>query len=91
MNVITKTKLNISQNLNDKYNLIDNLKQVLRLYSVLDQEMGYVQGMNLIAGIIILHLKDINSSFIFFKEIMYYGKLRQFYIDDFKLLKQEVG
>lgn len=60
------------------------------MYAVVDPEVGYVQGMNLLCGAVAFHMKDISSCFIFFKEIMFYGKLREFYLDNFSSLSQEL-
>jgi hypothetical protein len=86
--VLTKTKIVVSQLGADKFNLIDNLRIVLRLYAIFDNEVEYVQGLNLVCGAVALHMKEINGCFVFFKEIMVYGKLRSFYINDFSLVKQ---
>jgi hypothetical protein len=74
----------------EKYNLIDIIRQVLRLYAVYDPEVGYVQGMNLVAAPIVMHMKEINASFVYFKEVMTYGKLRLFFVEDFENIKHEV-
>ena len=63
---------------------------MLRLYASHDPEVGYVQGMNLVAAPIVFHMKDVNSAFIYFKEVMNYGKLRLFFLDNFENIKQEV-
>lgn len=46
--------------------------------------------MNLVAAAIVFHMKEVNSAFIYFKEIMNYGKLRMFFLDNFDNIKQEV-
>ena len=51
----------------EKYNLVEILRQVLRLYAVYDPEVGYVQGMNMVAAPIVMHMKEINASFVYFK------------------------
>lgn len=63
------------------------LKIVLKMLWIDDPEVGYVQGMNLYAAVIVSHIKDINRSFIFIKEIMKYGQFRKLYIDNFEGLK----
>lgn len=65
------------------------LKTVLKMLVLDDPEVGYVQGMNLYAAIIVSHMKDITKSFIFIKEIMLYGNFRKLYINNFKGLKQK--
>lgn len=91
-NVVTRTKLTVSQSVNstDKLNLLECIRGTLKLYASVDPEIGYVQGMNLLCGAVAFHMKDVNNCFIFFKEIMYYGKLREFYLDNFSLLSQEL-
>ena len=34
------------------------LRDVLRAYSVYDIELGYVQGLNMIAGVLLYHIKN---------------------------------
>lgn len=34
------------------------LRKVLLAYSIYDLEMGYVQGVNMIAGVLLYHIKD---------------------------------
>ena len=64
--------------------MIDCLRDVLKLYAVFDEEVGYVQGMNLVCGAVVMHMKEVNSSWVVFRELMFYGKLREFYVDDFE-------
>ncbi len=87
---LTKTKINVIQSEVEKYDLIETLRQVLRLYAVYDSEVGYVQGMNMVAAPIVIHMRDLAPSFIYFKEVMTYGKLRLFFVEDFSGIKQEV-
>lgn len=58
-NVVTRTKITVSQagQTGDKYNLVECIRGVLRLYAVTDPEVGYVQGMNLLCGAVALHTK----------------------------------
>lgn len=44
--------------------------------------------MNLVAAAIVFHMKDVNPAFIYFKEVMNYGKLRMFFLDNFENIKQ---
>lgn len=87
---LTKTKINLVQSETERYNLLDTLRQVLRLYAGSDPQVGYVQGMNMVAAPIVLHMKEVAASFIYFKEVMTYGKLRMFFVEDFENIKQEV-
>ena len=43
-----------------------------------------MQGMNLVCGAVVMHMKEVNSSWVVFRELMFYGKLREFYVDDFE-------
>lgn len=74
----------------EKYNLVDILRQVLKLYAIFDPEVGYVQGMNMVAAPIVMHMKEVKAAFIYFKEVMTYGKLRLFFVEEFENIKQEV-
>jgi hypothetical protein len=56
---------------------------VLKLYAAYDSEVGYVQGMNMVAAPIVIHMREVNAAFIYFKEVMTYGKLRLFFLEDF--------
>jgi hypothetical protein len=91
-NVLVKTKIAVSQSGlgGDKFNLVETLRVVLRLYAVLDGEVGYVQGMNMVCGAVALHMREIGSCFVFFKEVMIYGKLRELYLHDFALANEEL-
>ena len=68
--------------------MLESLKTVLKLYAVYDESISYIQGINLIAASIIVHMKEVEGSFIILKELMNYGKLRSFYVNDFALLKK---
>ncbi len=88
--LLVRTKIAVSQ-LGEKHNLVETLRGVLRMYAVSDPEVGYVQGMNLIAAAVVLHAKEVSASFVCFREVMGYGQLRKFYVDEFQLLKAEMG
>lgn len=62
---------------------------MLKLYAVYDEAISYIQGINLIAVSIITHVKEVEASFIILKELMNYGKMRNYYLNDFALLKKE--
>ena len=38
-----------------------------------------------------MHVKEVEASFIILKELMNYGKLRSFYLNDFAVLKKEAS
>ena len=39
------------------------LKNVLIAYSVYDGDIGYVQGLNMIAGVLLYHIKNTEQTF----------------------------
>lgn len=39
------------------------LRNVLVGYSIYDMEMGYVQGLNMIAGVLLYHIKNAEQTF----------------------------
>jgi hypothetical protein len=46
------------------------LRQVLIAYSIYDMEMGYVQGVNMIAGVLLYHIKNAEQTFWALVEMM---------------------
>lgn len=46
------------------------LRQVLIAYSIYDMEMGYVQGVNMIAGVLLYHIKNTEQTFWALVEMM---------------------
>ena len=46
------------------------LKSVLVSFCVYDEQIGYVQGINLIAGILLYHIKDEEKTFWALADIM---------------------
>ena len=56
------------------------LQTLLGVYSLLDPDVGYVQGMNFIAGIIILTIKDELNAFAIFCQLMKRNKSPPFHI-----------
>ena len=57
-NMFPKTKITIYHAGSEKNSIFEALRTVLQLYSAFDKEVGYVQGINLIAGAIVIHMKD---------------------------------
>ena len=39
------------------------LRSILLTYSIYDQEVGYVQGMNMLAGVLVYHIKNAAETF----------------------------
>lgn len=66
------------------------LKSVLVAYSIYDVDLGYVQGLNMIAGVLLYHIKSAEQTFWALVETMEYQELRLLYLDHFKLLKQHM-
>jgi hypothetical protein len=46
------------------------LRSVLCTYSIYDMQTDYVQGMNLIASVLLYHIKDPEQSFWVFADLM---------------------
>ena len=65
--LLLRTKLNIMKKCYEKTNLIEVLRMVLWMYATYDGEVGYVQGMNLIGAAVVLHVREVNTSYIVFK------------------------
>jgi hypothetical protein len=63
------------------------LRKVLIAYSIYDIEMGYVQGVNMIAGVLLYHIKNESLTFWALVEMMEYQELRMVYLNSFEHLK----
>jgi hypothetical protein len=48
------------------------LREVLISYSVYDIQLGYVQGLNMIAGVLLYHIKSAEKTFWALVEMMEY-------------------
>ena len=66
------------------------LRKVLVAYSIYDVDLGYVQGLNMIAGVLLYHIKNPQETFWALVETMEYQELRMLYLDQFSLLKQHL-
>lgn len=44
----------------EKNNIYESLRMVLRMYTLFDEDLGYFQGMNMVAGVVVSHVKDIS-------------------------------
>ena len=62
------------------------LQEVLVCYSVYDQEVGYVQGMNLIAASLLYHIKLPQNTFWVLVDLMETQELRQVYVRNMEAL-----
>lgn len=57
-------------------------------YSAHDQELGYIQGMNIISSVLIYHnspFATVNESLEILKFLMFDKKYRELYLNDFEL------
>lgn len=63
------------------------LRKVLVAYSIYDMEMGYVQGVNMIAGVLLYHIKNESLTFWALVEMMEYQELRMVYLHGFEHLR----
>ncbi|XP_065207739.1 TBC1 domain family member 1 isoform X2 [Planococcus citri] len=57
------------------------LYNLLKAYSLLDEEVGYCQGLSFIAGILLLHMSE-DQAFIMLRHLMFRRNLRQQYLPD---------
>jgi hypothetical protein len=60
---------------------------VLVTYSVYDPQIGYVQGINMIAGVLLYHIKNTELAFWALADMMDDQELRQLYLEGFDALK----
>ena len=88
-NLVAKTKITLYHACSDKNNIFEMLKTVLKMVSKSDPDVGYVQGMNLYMAVVVSHIKEVGYSFVFVREIMRYGNMRNMYINGFKKLKEQ--
>uniref|UniRef100_UPI00358FB262 TBC1 domain family member 4 isoform X2 n=1 Tax=Myxine glutinosa TaxID=7769 RepID=UPI00358FB262 len=66
-----------------------SLFNLLKAYTLLDQEMGYCQGLSFIAGIVLLHLPE-EEAFELLKFIMYDLGFRRQYLLDMETLQSQM-
>ena len=87
-NFVGKTKITLYHTTSEKNNIYEMLRLVLRMLAFSDPDVGYVQGMNLYVAVVVSHMKEVESSFVFVREIMKYGNMRNMYTNGFKKLKE---
>lgn len=46
------------------------LREVLEVYSKYDEDIGYIQGMNMVVSVILYHVKDAEQTFWILVDIM---------------------
>jgi len=68
-----------------------SLKNVLLAYAAYDQEVGYCQGMNFLAGMLLLYLPHEAEAFAALVLLMHGRGLRQLYTRDMSLLEVRLG
>ena len=64
------------------------LEEVLGVYSVYDMEVGYVQGMNTLAAVLLFHVKDTEPTFWALVDLMECHELRLNYLPNMQQLKE---
>eukprot|EP00811_Abedinium_folium_P019506 NODE_2844_length_2132_cov_13.691272.p1 GENE.NODE_2844_length_2132_cov_13.691272~~NODE_2844_length_2132_cov_13.691272.p1 ORF type:complete len:565 (+),score=121.72 NODE_2844_length_2132_cov_13.691272:154-1848(+) len=67
------------------------LLRVLNAYAAFDPKVGYCQGMNFVAGLLLFVSDDEAESFALFVWLMQQRQLGDFYKEDFPLLHRYVG
>ena len=61
----------------------NKLRNILIAYSIYDHEVGYVQGMNVVAAVLLYHVKEEDKSFWTLVELMDEQELRMIYLAGF--------
>ncbi|KAJ8956370.1 hypothetical protein NQ318_015108 [Aromia moschata] len=62
------------------------LFNLLKAYSLLDQEVGYCQGLSFVAGVLLLHMEE-HQAFFLLRHLMYRRGLRKQYLPDMVVLQ----
>lgn len=65
------------------------MEEILRAYSVYDKEVGYVQGVNLLAGVLLYHIGNPPQAFWALVDLMEDKELRSLYLPGFPGLKAQ--
>lgn len=66
------------------------LFRILNAYANLNQDVGYCQGMNFVAGLLLIVSKSEYETFWMFVRLMDYGKLNELYMEKFPLLHRYI-
>jgi hypothetical protein len=61
----------------------------MKAYSVVDEEVGYCQGMSFVGGLLLVHTTE-EQAYILFKTLMYGANLRMQYMPDMAQLKLQL-
>lgn len=64
-----------------------HLTQMLRAYAACDPEVGYCQGLNFLAGSILLYCPDAEEAFQVLYTLLYHKGMRELYLPDLKTLQ----
>ncbi|XP_014478304.1 PREDICTED: TBC1 domain family member 4 isoform X1 [Dinoponera quadriceps] len=62
------------------------LFNLLKAYSLLDCEVGYCQGLNFVAGVLLLHMPE-DQAFFLLRHLMFRRGLRKLYLPDMSALQ----
>jgi hypothetical protein len=63
------------------------LQNVLRAYAALDPEVGYCQGLNFLAGCILLYCQDEQLAFQVLHALLIHHNMRVLYVPDLRELQ----
>lgn len=75
-----------SQESNQRSNL-DDLRSMLRAYAAVDPEVGYCQGLNFLAGCILLYCQDLQLAFQVLYVLLLHHNMRALYLPDLRELQ----
>ena len=64
-----------------------NLQSLLRAYAALDPEVGYCQGLNFLAGCILLYCQDLELAFHVLHALLIHQNMRVLYVPDLRELQ----
>jgi Rab-GTPase-TBC domain len=64
-----------------------DLQNVLRAYAALDPEVGYCQGLNFLAGCILLYCQDVHLAFQVLHVLLIHHNMRVLYVPDLRELQ----
>lgn len=64
-----------------------DLQSVLRAYAALDPEVGYCQGLNFLAGCILLYCQDMQLAFQVLHALLIQQNMRVLYVPDLRELQ----
>jgi Rab-GTPase-TBC domain len=65
----------------------EDLKILLRAFAALDRELGYCQGLNFVAGCILLYTQVPTDAFLVMNVLLEHQKMRDLYLPDLRELQ----